>query len=133
MTLRYGYTRLLARDFRACFRFLRDVLGFAPTLGAEADTHAEFDAGHVRLALFERRLMSEAVGTAGLHADAGGQNAVCLVFAVDDVDATVARWTAIGVATAVALTDRPEWGIRRAHVRDPDGRLVEINQELPWG
>ncbi len=133
MTLRYEYTRLLARDFRACFRFLRDVLGFVPTLGTEDDTYAEFDAGPVRLSLFDRRLMSEAVGTAALPADAGAQDAVCLVFAVDDVDATVARWDELGVAAAAPPTDRPDWGIRTAHVRDPDGRLIEVNQKLPRG
>jgi catechol 2,3-dioxygenase-like lactoylglutathione lyase family enzyme len=26
--------------------------------------------------------------------------------------------------------DRPEWGIRTAHFRDPDGNLIEINQPL---
>lgn len=130
MALRYEYTRILVRDFPACFRFVRDVLGFAPRLGSEDDTYAEFDTGAVRISLFERRLMSEAVGTENLPADARAQDAVCLVFAVDDVDATLARWVELGVAPAAPPIDRPEWGIRTAHVRDPDGRLIEINQPL---
>lgn len=27
--------------------------------------------------------------------------------------------------------DRPDWGVRVAHFRDPDGNLIEINQNLP--
>lgn len=133
MQLRYEYTRLLAQDFRACFRFLRDVLGFAPVFGAEHDTYADFDAGPVHLSLFDRREMSEAVGTAALPDRVAAQDAVCLVFAVADVDAVVARWAALGVAPAVPPTDHPDWGIRTAHVRDPDGRLFEINQPLTLG
>jgi hypothetical protein len=29
-----------------------------------------------------------------------------------------------------APQDRPEWGIRVAHVRDPDGTLVEVNEPI---
>lgn len=130
MALTYEYTRLLARDFPACFRFVRDVLGFAPRLGDEEDGYAEFESGPVRIALFDRREMSEVAGTAALPAEARAQDAVCLVFAVDDLEATLARWVELGVAPVVPPTDRPEWGIRTAHVRDPDGRLIEINQPL---
>lgn len=29
--------------------------------------------------------------------------------------------------------DYPDWGIRAAHVRDPDGNLIEIENEMPKG
>lgn len=29
------------------------------------------------------------------------------------------------------FTRLPDWGIRTAHLRDPDGNLIEINQPLP--
>jgi lactoylglutathione lyase len=128
--VRYDYTRLLVNDFPACFRFYRDVIGLAPHLGGETDTYAEFATGSTRIALFDRGEMSAAVGTAGLPPHAEAQDAVCIVFGVDDVDAVERRLESAGVPLVVGATDRPTWDVRTLHVRDPDGRLVEINTPL---
>jgi predicted enzyme related to lactoylglutathione lyase len=55
---------------------------------------------------------------------------VALVFGVDDVDGTVATLRAAGVDPVTAPTDRPEWGIRTAHVGDPAGTLIEFDEPL---
>jgi catechol 2,3-dioxygenase-like lactoylglutathione lyase family enzyme len=46
------------------------------------------------------------------------------------VDAVCRQLQAHGVALAVGPTDHPDWGIRTAHFRDPDGNLIEINHPL---
>ncbi|MBK6328876.1 MAG: VOC family protein [Chloroflexi bacterium] len=75
--------------------------------------------------------MSEVLGTTHLPAQVNAQDKVCLVFAVENVEAMCAKLKAAGVQLAAELTDHPDWGIRTAHFRDPDGNLIEINQPLP--
>ncbi len=128
--MRYDYTRLLAADFRACFRFYRDVIGLAPRLGEETDAYAEFETGTTLIAIFDRAEMSAAVGTTALPAQVEAQDDVCIVFGVDDVDATERRLVASGVPIVRSATDRATWKVRTLHVRDPDGRLVELNSPL---
>jgi catechol 2,3-dioxygenase-like lactoylglutathione lyase family enzyme len=132
MALKHLGTRLLVSDFKTSFRFYRDVLGFTPTFGDENDVYADFDTGGgTGIALFQRELMSQALGTSGLPVPAwGDQDAFVLVFSVEDVDATCARLQAEGVSLVTEPQDRPEWGIRTAHVRDPEGVLIEINSGL---
>ena len=128
--MRYDYTRLLVNDFPACFRFYRDVIGLAPHLGRETDTYAEFETGFTRIALFDRAEMSAAVGTSALPTQPEAQDAVCLVFGVDDLGTAQRSLEAAGVPIVVGATDRPDWEVRTLHVRDPDGRLVELNTPL---
>lgn len=131
MALRYAFTRLLVRDFAACFRFYRDTLGFAVAFGDETDVYADFQTGEVTLALFNRGLMAEAVGTAALPSTAKAQDTVALCFAVDDVNQTCDDLRAKGVNLVTEPQDRPEWMIRTAHFRDPDGNLLEVFSPLP--
>ena len=128
--MRFDYTRLLVVEFAACFRFYRDVIGLTLHVGSETDTYAEFETGTTRIALFDRGEMSAALGTSDRPAQVEAQDAVCLVFEVDDVDAEQRRLEAEGVPVVVGATDRPDWEVRTLHVRDPDGRLVELNTRL---
>lgn len=123
------HVRLLVTDFPACFRFYRDVMGFAPILGKEDEAYAEFKAGDVILALFPRQMMAEVVGTTD-RADTPVPDHLCLCISVDDVDAFYGEVQATGAEMVTAPTDRPDWGIRTAHFRDPAGNLVEINRSL---
>ncbi len=130
MSFKYTHTRLLVTDFRACFRFYRDVLGFTPTLGDENGIYAEFATGTLHIALFDKNEMAATVGTASLPARLPIQDRVCLVLSVEDVNARSTHLRAQGVALLTPPTDHPNWGIRTAHFRDPDGNLIEINQPL---
>ena len=58
------------------------------------------------------------------------QDSVVLVLATANVDEAAKALRAKGVALATEPTDRPLWGIRTAHFRDPDGHLIEINSPL---
>ena len=123
------HIRLLVSDFPACFRFYRDTLGFSPTFGAEDEVYADFETGGQGIALFARALMAEAVGTQS--ALAGAQDDAVLVLATKNVDEAADALRAKGVALTAEPADRPLWGIRTAHFRDPDGHLIEINCPLP--
>jgi lactoylglutathione lyase len=105
-------------------------MGFKPTYGTEVDTYADFSLGSVTLALFDRHEMNEAVGTSGLPAASAAQDRVCLVFGVGNVDAASRELQAKGVLLLTEPADRPGWGIRTAHFRDPAGNLIEIYQPL---
>ena len=49
-----------------------------------------------------------------------------LVFRVDDVDAAYENATARGAIPAGAPKEQPGWGMRVAHVRAPEGTLIEF-------
>lgn len=127
--MNYSQTRLLVDDMAACVRFYRDILGLKLLTGGEADGYSAFWLrDDVELALFSRAAMAEALG--GTPAPLGG-DVVLLNFMVDDVEAVAARLAEQGVALAGPVTDRPDWGLRTIHLRDPQGVLVEIAQGLP--
>jgi lactoylglutathione lyase len=126
----YNYTRLLVSNFKACFLFYRDVMGFQATYGTEDDTYADFNTGQVSIALFDKQEMSKTLGTSHLPADTKAQDKVCLIFAVEDVDAVYQQLKKQGIHLATEPADHLDWGIRSAYFRDPDGNLIEINQPL---
>jgi catechol 2,3-dioxygenase-like lactoylglutathione lyase family enzyme len=131
MSYKYEYTRLLVSNFKACFLFYRDIMGFQAGFGTEDDTYADFITGSVTIALFDKNEMSAAVGTSQYPANLNGQDKTCLVFAVENVDSASNQLITKGVDLVVEATDHTDWGIRTAHFRDPDGNLIEINQPLP--
>jgi catechol 2,3-dioxygenase-like lactoylglutathione lyase family enzyme len=130
MSLRFSHTRLLVRDYAACFRFYRDVLGFEPGFGDETSGYADFQTGEVTLALFDRGEMAAAVGAEHLPTFVESQDAVALIFTVDDVDQAYGALRAKGITFVTEPHDRADWGIRVAHFRDPDGTLLEMYASL---
>ncbi|MBL8165563.1 MAG: VOC family protein [Anaerolineae bacterium] len=130
-----GHVRLLVMDFAACFRFYRDVMGFTPSWGDEADSYASFvehAGGGVVLALFGRQAMAEAMATDKLPADAACQDRAVLIVEVEDVDTLVKELRQRGVRPAVEPKDYPDWSIRSAYLRDPDGNLIELSSALDY-
>ncbi|WP_250297934.1 VOC family protein [Streptomyces sp. A 4/2] len=130
------YTRLLVDRFAETFRFYRDVLpgltGAVLAGGDESAGYASWDQdGRTVFALFERRFMSGALGTDGLPQGEKAQDLFSLVVHLADrdaLDAAVTRCTEAGAVVVAAAQDRPQWGpaLRAAHLRDPDGHLLEL-------
>jgi catechol 2,3-dioxygenase-like lactoylglutathione lyase family enzyme len=124
--------RLLVADFDACFRFYRDVMGFTSTWGAEGEGYADFAVGSEGgIALFDRHAMAEAVGTLSSPEKAEAQDRLALIFETEDVDSTIEQIRARGANIIGEPRSRPDWGIRVAYLRDPDGNLIEINSPMP--
>jgi catechol 2,3-dioxygenase-like lactoylglutathione lyase family enzyme len=117
------HVRLLVENYERCFGFYRDVLGLEVTFGDATSGYADLRTSDgAGLALFARAEQGEVV-----ELRPPGDGAV-LVFGVDDVDAFVARH---GEVVVGPTQSRSEWGIRFAHLRDPDGHLIEVNQQIP--
>ena len=134
--MKLDHPRLLVSHFDECFRFYRDVIGFRVTWGEEGNVYAAFSdrAGtDATLALYRRQHMADVVGTGNLPAAAAepSQDRVALVVAADDLDAAVERLRAQGIGFLAGPRDFPDWGIRAAYLRDPDGNLIELYGHLP--
>jgi lactoylglutathione lyase len=129
---RLSHIRLLTDKFPEVFRFYRDALELRVRWGDEHGVYADFDTGTgVDIALFSRQRIAEMVGTDGYPSDVRRQDPVMLIIAVDDVDFRTNRLLEHGATLANPPADQPDHGIRSAHLRDPDGNLIELNSELP--
>ena len=64
-------------------------------------------------------------------ADGSGGDTAVVVLVTSDVNAAADALRAKGVMLVSEPADRPDWGIRTAHFRDPAGHLIEINCPLP--
>jgi catechol 2,3-dioxygenase-like lactoylglutathione lyase family enzyme len=120
------YVVLVVEDVDRSLTFYVDVLGL--TLGHRSGPYAQLDTGVTRVALYDRAAMGETLGRA-LHAPAADAPGFELGFKVEDCDAAFAELVSRGAAPAVEPEDRA-WGQRTAYVRDPDGHLVELAQDL---
>jgi lactoylglutathione lyase len=132
--MRIDHVRLLVVNFAECFCFYRDVIGLTVIWGDETDSYAAFaEKGkqEPNLALYRRQSMAEALGSINLPVDAVCQDRSMLIIGVKDVDATVASFQTKGVKFILGPKDFPDWGMRSAYLRDPDGNLIEISCGLP--
>ena len=130
MDIRFTHVRLLVKDFKACFRFYRDTLGFTPVWGDENGGYADFETGSVAIAMFDRSAMADAIGKGHLPLEAACKDTAALIFEVPDVDGAAHELKSKGCQFETEPADQSGWGIRAAHFRDPDGNLLEINQPL---
>ncbi|MEV6835503.1 VOC family protein [Streptomyces sp. NPDC051133] len=120
--------RLLVTDFAACYRFYADVLGLKPQSGATGGPYEKFSphTGSAGIALQDRAMMAQILRE--LEEAATGHRSL-VVLRVDDLDAYCAEITARGATLLhgpAPMTDR----MRVAHLRDPEGNLVELQQWL---
>ncbi len=123
------HIRLLVDRFPECFRFYRDGLGFAPQFGEEDGVYAEFQTAPAILSIFRRELMDAAIGQR--HDPGRGTDRVLITIDVGNVDETYETLRKRGVEFVAGPTDRPDWFLRTAHLRDPDGNLIELYENVP--
>ena len=125
--MRLTHVRLLVEDMDRCLRFYRDAVGLEVTLEAEG-VYYELAAGDVILALYRRDLMGQMIG-AELSPPARS-DAVALTFQVNDVDTAAQALKDRGAELVNEPMDYEVAFLRVAHLRDPEGNLIEINAPL---
>ena len=133
MHLKLSHVRLLVADYATAFAFYSGTLGLPARFSDVAGGYGEFDTGTVSLALFDRRKMALALGSADEIVTGSSLGRPVLTFFVADVDALWRDLQAKGVVFLTPPTNRPEWTVRTAHFQDPDGNLIEINGDLRRG
>ncbi len=126
MDARPDYVVLIVEQLDRALGFYVEVLGLS--LGHRSGPYAQLNTGTTRLALYERAAMSETLGRA-LRAPAQDAPGFELGFKVSDVDAAFSALLKQGAPVVTPPTDR-HWGQRTAYVRDPDGHLIELAQDL---
>lgn len=128
------HPRLLVGRFADTFRFYDAVLpaltGATRTRGGAEGPYASWDVGAEGvLMLFDRAAMAAVTGTAALPAEApAAQDRAMLVSRVPEVTTAYEPCLRYGGTPVAPPADRPQWGptMRTAHVRDPDGNLLEL-------
>jgi catechol 2,3-dioxygenase-like lactoylglutathione lyase family enzyme len=120
------YVVLIVESLDASLSFYTGVLGLE--LGHRSGAYAQLATGTTRLALYERAAMSATLGRA-LQVPAADAPGFEIGFKVEDVDSAFAELVGQGAQPVVAPTTR-SWGQRTAYLRDPDGHLIELAQDL---
>ena len=121
------YIILIVDDLNRALDFYTQVLGLK--LGHRSGDYAQLNTGVTRIGFYTRPAMEKVVGLRlepASHSAAGFE----LGFKVPDVDAAYAELLAGGASPVTEPTTRP-WGQRTAYIRDPDGYLIELAQDLP--
>jgi catechol 2,3-dioxygenase-like lactoylglutathione lyase family enzyme len=127
MAIEVTHLWLLVEDMPRALGFYRDTLGLA--VASDLGAFVELNANErFLLALFERGAMRESEPQIAISPVAGQHAA--LVFAVGGLDAYCADLRAQGVEFTSAEADHPEWGLRTAFLRDPDGNLLCLYESL---
>jgi len=130
--MKFNNVRLLVQDFKKCFKFYTEQLGFEPLWGDEEGCYASFKVaeGIEGLAIFVSDYMAMAVGNAEKTQPVGCREKSLVSFEIENVDETYQTLSAKGVSFINQPTDMPDWGIRVVHLRDPEENLIEFYTPL---
>ena len=120
--------RLLVTDFAACYRFYAEVLGLKPQSGATGGPYEKFSpaTGSAGIALQDRSMMAAVLCELGDTATGHRSLVVLRVDALDTYCEQIASRGATVLHGPSPMTDR----MRVAHLKDPEGNLVELQEWL---
>ena len=126
--MRFSNVRLLVNDYKECFRFYTEKLGFEPTWGDENGCYAAFNVadGIEGFAIFVSDYMAPVVGNADKSQPSGYREKSMVSFEVKDVDDVYQTLQKKGIAFVNQPADMPDWGMRVVHFRDPEENLIEL-------
>ncbi len=129
--MKFNNVRLLVRDYRKCFDFYTQKLGFEPLWDIE-ECYGAFKVadGIEGLAIFLSDYMAPVVGNADEQQPVGNREKSMICFEVADVDETYSALKANGVKFVNEPLDMPGWGMRVVHLRDPEENLIELYTPL---
>ncbi len=128
--MQLNYIRLLTDCFDEMVEFYRDTMELEPKFVDKESKYAEFNAGNVTLAIFDCNSMAKALDIEKVPHVHECFDKDVIIFRVDDVDQIAKKLAEKNVVFIKEVTDRPEWGIKTLHFRDPSGNLIEVNQPI---
>ncbi|MBZ4321515.1 VOC family protein [Streptomyces huiliensis] len=120
MSITASAVSLNVDDVEASAAFLRDHFGFRTDMAADGFASLTREDAGMNVIYLRRGLASLPDDQRDDHAEG-----VILAFAVDDLEAELARLTAEGVAITMPLREEP-WGERAFQVTDPNGVIVQL-------
>lgn len=118
------YTHLLVDNYKECFTFYRDILGFVVASGDEHSASADLQFDQCNIRLFER---SRIIPT--LEISTATENLETIIFNVENTEAAYEQLKHT-VKFITSPTVQGGQGIKVAHFRDPAGTLVELNEAI---
>lgn len=125
--MKFSNVRLLVKDYRKCFEFYSETLGFEPLWDIENCYGAFKVADNIEgFAIFLSDYMAQVVGNADKTQPAGCREKSMVSFEVGNVDETYHALKTKGVEFVNEPIDMPGWGMRVVHLRDPEENLIEF-------
>ena len=120
------YVVLIVENLDRALSFYTGVLGLQ--LGHRSGDYAQLSTGATRLAFYTREAMARTLGFQ-LKPPGDETPGFEIGFKVENVDEAFLEIVQKGARAAMHPTTRP-WGQRTAYVRDPDGHLIELAQDI---
>ncbi|MEA2432732.1 MAG: hypothetical protein QOG54_189 [Actinomycetota bacterium] len=127
--MKLTHVRLLTTDVSSLTTFYKKALGLELTLQISEGFYCELSAGEVVVGIYRKDLMDS---ISGEPREPQGDRAV-LCFAVEDVEAAFLAAVEAGAVAVSEPHEQEAWFLRVAHIRDPDGNLIELNRSTYTG
>lgn len=126
--MKFSNVRLLVRDYRKCFKFYTEKLGFELVWGDENGCYASFKVadGIEGFALFVSDLMAPSVGNSDKTQPIDCREKMMVSFEVENVDETYKAFLKKDIHFINEPIDMLDWGMRVVHLRDPEENLIEF-------
>ena len=126
--MKFSNVRLLVKDYKKCFKFYTEKLGFEPAWGDVDGCYASFKVadGIEGFAIFVSDFMAPAIGNTDKAQPSDCREKLMVSFEVSNVDESYQSLMAKGISFINQPTDMLDWGMRTVHFRDPEENLIEL-------
>jgi catechol 2,3-dioxygenase-like lactoylglutathione lyase family enzyme len=124
--MKFSNVRLLVNDYKKCFEFYTEKLGFEAAFDLGVYASFKVADGIEGLAIFTSDLMAPVVGNTDKTQSVGFREKSMVSFEVECVDTSYKTLLEKGVQFINQPTDIPDWGMRVVHLRDPEENLIEL-------
>jgi catechol 2,3-dioxygenase-like lactoylglutathione lyase family enzyme len=124
--MKFNNVRLLVKDYKKCFEFYTQKLGFEAAFDMGVYASFKVAEGIEGLAIFMSDEMAPVIGNADKTQPVGYREKSMISFEVDCVDTTYNALKAKGVEFITEPTDWPAAFMRTVYLRDPEENLIEL-------
>ncbi|GHT81595.1 glyoxalase [Bacteroidia bacterium] len=124
--MKFNNVRLLVNDYKKCFEFYTEKLGFEAAFDVGVYASFKVADGIEGFAIFTSDLMAPVVGNVEKTQPIGFREKSMVSFEVECVDTSYKTLSEKGVQFINQPTDISDWGMRVVHLRDPEDNLIEL-------